>query len=43
MAAPMYDVPSDPTVEKIIITKGVVEGTDSPILIRKEANETETA
>ena len=43
MAAPMYDVPSDPTIEKIIITKGVVEGTDSPILIRKETGENQTA
>ena len=43
MAAPMYDVPSDPTIEKIIITAGVVNGTESPVLIRKEENQTETA
>lgn len=38
MAAPMYDVPSDPTIEKIIITAGAVNGTDEPILIRKDSD-----
>lgn len=29
----MYDVPSDPTIEKVSITKGCVEGTEKPALI----------
>ena len=28
----MYDVPSDPTIEKVNITKGCVEGTEKPAL-----------
>ena len=43
MAEPMYDVPSDPTIEKIIITAGVVNGTEAPKLIRKEEAPAETA
>ena len=28
----MYEVPSDPTIDKVIITPGCVEGTDTPHL-----------
>ena len=35
MIEPMYHVPSDPTVEKIIITEGVILGKEEPKLIRK--------
>ena len=30
----MYDIPSDPTVEKVAVTKACVEGTGEPIVIR---------
>ena len=30
----MYDVPSDPTIVKVTITKGCVEGTGQPELLR---------
>ena len=30
----MYDIPSDPTVEKAVITKACVEGTGEPVLTR---------
>ncbi|MEG0780281.1 MAG: AAA family ATPase, partial [Oscillospiraceae bacterium] len=30
----MYDIPSDPTIEKVTITRGVVEGTDQAELVR---------
>ncbi|MBO7762897.1 MAG: ATP-dependent Clp protease ATP-binding subunit ClpX [Clostridia bacterium] len=33
MTAPMYDIPSDPTVKKIVITEGVILGTESPRLV----------
>ena len=42
MTGPMYDVPSDPTIKKLIITEGVVRGTEEPILIREETSNTET-
>ena len=35
MTAPMYEVPSDPTVKKIIITEGVVRGSEAPTLLRE--------
>ena len=35
MTAPMYDIPSDPTVKKIVITEGVVRGVEEPRLIRE--------
>ena len=31
----MYDIPSDPTVSKITVTRGVVEGTEEPILMHE--------
>ncbi len=40
MTAPMYDIPSDPTVKKIVITEGVVRGTEEPLLLRKIAEGT---
>ncbi|MEG1988221.1 MAG: ATP-dependent Clp protease ATP-binding subunit ClpX [Oscillibacter sp.] len=30
----MYDIPSDPTIEKAVITKACVEGTEQPTLTR---------
>jgi len=30
----MYDIPSDPTIEKAVITKACVEGTGKPIITR---------
>ena len=30
----MYDVPSDPTISKVVITRECVEGTGQPILTR---------
>lgn len=30
----MYDVPSDPTIEKVTITRGCVEGTEKPVIVR---------
>ena len=30
----MYDVPSDPTITKVVITRECVEGTGTPVLIR---------
>ena len=30
----MYDVPSDPTITKVVITRECVEGTGTPILTR---------
>ena len=41
MSAPMYEVPSDPTIEKIIITAGVVNGKEAPTLIHKTPATTE--
>lgn len=33
----MYEIPSNPQIEKCIITKNTVEGTDKPIIVlRKE-------
>ncbi len=34
MTEPMYSVPSDPGVEKLVITEGVVNGTEPPRIIR---------
>ena len=41
MTGPMYDVPSDSTIKKLIITEGVVRGTEEPILIREEESRTD--
>ena len=30
----MYDIPSDPTIVKAVITKDCVEGTGKPVLTR---------
>ena len=43
MTGPMYDVPSDPTIKKLIITEGVVRGTEEPILVREKAEGADTA
>ena len=43
MTGPMYDVPSDPTIKKLIVTEGVVRGTEEPILVREEAEGVDTA
>jgi len=32
----MYDMPSDTTIEKVVITAGVVEGTEAPEMIHNE-------
>ncbi len=34
MTEPMYSVPSDPTVKKLLITEGVVMGTEAPKITR---------
>lgn len=34
----MYHIPSDETIEECIITKGAVEGTSGPLVIRKGEN-----
>ena len=31
----MYTVPSDSKIERVIITKQCVEGTDEPVIIRR--------
>jgi len=36
MVDTMYQLPSDNTISKIVITKDVVDGTGSPVLIKKE-------
>ena len=36
MVDTMYHLPSDNTISKIIITKDVVDGTGSPVLVKKE-------
>ena len=28
----MYEIPSDPTIEKCVITKGVITGDEEPVL-----------
>ncbi len=35
MTGLMYEIPSDPTVKKIIITEGAVRGTEEPRLVRE--------
>ena len=32
----MYDIPSDPTIEKVVVTKGCVEKTEKPEITRNE-------
>ena len=34
----MYEIPSDKTIERVIITKDCVRGSDSPIIERKAVN-----
>ncbi len=34
MTEPMYSVPSDPSVKKLVITEGVVNGTEAPRIMR---------
>ena len=33
----MYRIPSDDTIEELIITKGAVKGESKPLFVRKEA------
>jgi len=33
----MYDVPSDPTIAKVLITRACVEGTEKPVLTYDES------
>ena len=33
----MYNLPSDNSVDKVIVTKSVVEGTGKPVVIKKVA------
>ncbi len=42
MTGPMYDVPSDPTVKKLVITEDAVLGKAAPKLIREEKQENDT-
>nr|MCR5282537.1 ATP-dependent Clp protease ATP-binding subunit ClpX [Lachnospiraceae bacterium] len=37
----MYEIPSDYTIEKCVITESVVRGEEKPIVIRSEGNEVE--
>ena len=32
----MYEVPSDPTVRSVTITKGTVDGTEKPLIVRED-------
>lgn len=34
----MYNIPSDETIETVVITKGAVEGNSEPLIIRREAD-----
>ena len=43
MTEPMYDIPSDPTVKKIIVTEDTVLGKSAPLLIREERAEDSNA
>ena len=31
----MYEIPSDETISECIITKGVVDGTEAPVVVHK--------
>ena len=33
----MYRIPSDDTIEEVIITQGAVKGESKPLVVRKEA------
>ena len=35
MLKPMFEIPSDPTVRKLIITADAVKGTADPIIVRE--------
>ena len=39
----MYEIPSNPQIEKCIITKSTVEGTDKPIIVLKNEEKNEKA
>ncbi len=39
----MYEIPSNPQIEKCIITKNTVEGTDKPIIVLKNEEKNEKA
>ena len=39
----MYDIPSDKTIEKIIITKDVITSKQNPIILHKKTNKKEKA
>ena len=34
----MYEIPSDKTVTKVLVTKEVAEGKETPVLIREQKN-----
>ena len=40
MTKPMYEIPSDPTVKKIVITEAAVKGEAEPILIHEDPTPT---
>ena len=35
----MYEIPSDPTIEKCVITKGVITGDEEPVLTYRDPSE----
>ena len=37
MTEPMYHVPSDPTIKRLVITEGAVNGTEAPRITRADA------
>ncbi len=39
----MFEIPSDDDIEKVIVTKGAIEKTEKPIVVRKQGVKEETA
>ena len=39
----MYEIPSNPQIEKCIITKNTVEGIDKPMIVLKNEEKNEKA
>ena len=37
----MYEIPSDPTIEKCVITKGVITGDEEPVLTYRDPSDTD--
>ena len=37
----MYEIPSDPTIEKCVITKGVITGDEEPVLTYRDPSDTQ--